>query len=190
MWDVVFQPFWISGRSGQESFRDTSEKRHLRKSWLIAPLGCCRCSWSRFGYSQAFPLSQQLQGQKENEINNTTSDLDMILAQYVRKNPSQHRRLMDLLCDYLTAWQSDGFHLCWTVVKYHLSSVSTLTRTVCHRRRSQSDLIQTPTQTVLNNIITSCHFSATVATYSTHSFLHLHWTLALDINQEVQNCTM
>lgn len=32
--------------------------------------------------------------------------------------------------------------------------------------RSQSDLIQTPTQTVLNNIITSCQLSATVAPYS------------------------
>lgn len=27
MWDVVFQPFWISGKSGHESFRETSVER-------------------------------------------------------------------------------------------------------------------------------------------------------------------
>lgn len=31
MWDVVFQPFWISGKSGHESFRDTSVEREGKK---------------------------------------------------------------------------------------------------------------------------------------------------------------
>ncbi|TNN25232.1 hypothetical protein EYF80_064641 [Liparis tanakae] len=30
-WDVVFHPFWISGRSGHESLRDTSEEEEEEK---------------------------------------------------------------------------------------------------------------------------------------------------------------
>lgn len=62
-----------SSRSGSQAGLDRSHfgtplrREILRKGWLMAPLGWCRCSWSRFGYSQAFPLSQQSRGSKRKQ---------------------------------------------------------------------------------------------------------------------------
>lgn len=49
MWDVVFQPFWISGKSGHESFRDTSvEREGKKKNQASSDGGVSRCLFGCF----------------------------------------------------------------------------------------------------------------------------------------------
>lgn len=90
------------------------------KGRLMALSARCYCLWPRFSRVTCFLFHSSHEGRGENKINNTTSDLDAILPHIHREEQSIARRLMDLLCDHLTVWQNDGFHLRWTAFKYHL----------------------------------------------------------------------
>ena len=100
MWDVVFQPFWISGRSGQESFRDTSEKKKREERGEVD-------EWMRYaGVIACGPASVQgmfpvahggPEGRDESRINNTTPDSDAMLARILCEEESILRKIDGLV---------------------------------------------------------------------------------------------
>lgn len=125
MWEVVFQPFWISGRSGQESFLDTSEKeRRENKEWLMTPSRCYYCLSKRLSRLTCFLYRCSHESHKEKKINSIARAFNIRHRQIfsVRSRPRQ--RLMDLFHAQLTVWQNDGSLLQHSKTVHEASQVS------------------------------------------------------------------
>lgn len=105
MWDVVFHPFWISGKSGHESFRDTSvEREGVKTNQASSDGGVWKCFFDCFS---------QLPGES-----NATSHFDLMPPHILaRASPSQGDwctrivRSLDRVTEWWISFELDGIQI-------------------------------------------------------------------------------